>query len=103
VDLEFEMPIILRRASLHLRGHKCKVAQTSGPLVYCLENTDNARLDIFHARIDRNLISAESTPALLGRIGILHERSIDNNEFTAIQHHLWANRGESKMTVWKYT
>jgi DUF1680 family protein len=100
VDLEFEMPIILRRASLHLRGHKGKVALTRGPLVYCLENTDNAGLDIFHARIDRNSISAESAPALLGGIWILHGRTIDENEFTAIPYHLWANRGESKMTVW---
>jgi DUF1680 family protein len=52
VELEFEMPITLRRASPRVRGHKGKVALTRGPLVYCLESVDNPNVNIFSARLD---------------------------------------------------
>ena len=103
VDLEFEMPIVLRRASLRLRGHKDKVVLTHGPLVYCLESNDNPGIDIFKARIDPTSIYAESAPALLGGVWILRGRTTDERDFTAIPYHLWANRGESQMTVWLST
>jgi DUF1680 family protein len=100
VELEFAMPIVLRRASPRLRGHKGKVALTRGPLVYCLESIDNIGIDIFNAKIDPDSIHAEPAPALLGGIWILRGRTTDRKEFTAIPYHLWANRGESQMTVW---
>jgi DUF1680 family protein len=46
------MPVLARRASPRLRGHKGKVALTCGPLVYCLESVDNPDVDIFSARLD---------------------------------------------------
>ena len=67
VDLEFEIPIVLRKASPHLRGHKNKVALTRGPLVYCLESTDNPGLDIFRTRIDPDFDPHAMGPTLAGR------------------------------------
>jgi DUF1680 family protein len=103
VDLNFEMPIVLRHASTRLHGHKGKVALTRGPLVYCLESNDNVGIDIFSARIDPNSIHTEPAPALLDGIWILRGRTIDEREFIAIPYHLWANRGKSQMTVWLNT
>ncbi|MGB8215663.1 MAG: beta-L-arabinofuranosidase domain-containing protein [Anaerolineales bacterium] len=100
VDLDFDIPILLRRASPRLRGHKGKSALTRGPLVYCLESVDNPDIDIFKSKIDPNSIRALPTPALLGGIWSLCGKTTDGKDFTAIPYHLWANRGESKMTVW---
>ena len=100
IELLFDMPITLRSASPQIHGHKGKVAISRGPLIYCLESVDNPDLDIFNSRIDPNSLYAESAPALLGGIWVLHGKMIDGNEFTAIPYHLWANRGDSQMTVW---
>jgi hypothetical protein len=100
VDLDFEMPIVIRRASPQMRGHKDKVALTRGPLVYCLESIDNSGIDIFNDSIDINSVYTESVPTLLGGIYILRGRLRNGKEFIAIPYHLWANRGQSQMTVW---
>jgi uncharacterized protein len=100
VDLFFEMPILLHSASPRTRGLKGKIALSRGPLVYCLESVDNPNMDIFNSRIDTNSIQAESAPALLGGIWVLRGKLMDDKEFTAIPYYLWANRGESQMTVW---
>jgi DUF1680 family protein len=100
VELDFDMPIMARRASSRLRGHKDKVAITRGPLVYCLESIDNPAIDIFKANIDPASLRAEFSPSLLGGIWLLKGHTKDGEEFTMIPYHLWANRGESQMTVW---
>jgi len=61
---------------------------------------DNPEIDIFNSRIDINSIRAEAAPALLGGIWVLRGRTTGGEEFTAIPYYLWANRGESQMTVW---
>jgi DUF1680 family protein len=103
VDLDFEMPIVPRRASPRLRGHKNKVAFSRGPLVYCLESIDNPDIDIFTIRIAPETIRVEQDQKLLGGIRILRGKTRDGDDFTAIPYSLWANRGESQMTVWVNT
>ncbi len=100
VDLEFEMPVMVRQASKHVHGHNGKVSLSRGPLVYCLESNDNVGIDIFNARIDPNSIRVEYSPALLGGILIVRGITTDGKEFNAIPYQMWANRGESQMTVW---
>jgi DUF1680 family protein len=103
LDLEFEMPIVLRRPSPRLQGHKNKVALSRGPLVYCLESTDNPGTDIFKARIDPETIRAERDHHLLGGVQVLRGKTRGGVDFTAIPYQLWANRGNSQMTVWVNT
>jgi DUF1680 family protein len=100
VDLEFEMAIELRHASKRVHGHHHKTSLSRGPLVYCLESIDNAGIDIFNARIDPDSIQAEYSPSLLGGISILRGTTTEGKRFTAIPYQMWANRGESQMTVW---
>jgi uncharacterized protein len=103
IDLEFEMPVVLRKASSRVRGHKNKVTLTRGPLVYCLENIDNPRIDIFKARIDPDTIQVEKDASLFGGIQVLRGKTVDGKNITAVPYQLWANRGESQMTVWVNT
>ena len=100
VELDFEMPLRLHRASARLRQHRKQVAISCGPLVYCLESIDNPTLDIFTAQIDPDSLQVEVEPNQLGGIQVVRGRTRQGNEFTAIPYQYWANRGESQMVVW---
>ncbi|MFH1447036.1 MAG: beta-L-arabinofuranosidase domain-containing protein [Chloroflexota bacterium] len=100
VELVFELPIQLRRAHPKVKGHKGKVALTRSPLVYCLESIDNPGLNLFDLRLDPSTIHAVFDETLLNGIWVLHAQTTDEKSLTFIPYHLWANRGESQMTVW---
>jgi hypothetical protein len=100
IALTFDMPIMLRKAYPNVKGHQGKVAVTRGPLVYCLESTDNSDINIFDANLDASLLTERFEPDLLGGIVKLTAKTTDNKLLTFIPYHLWGNRGESTMTVW---
>ena len=77
IELEFDMPITLRRAHPKVKGHRDKVAVTRGPLVYCLESTDNPGVDITSARLESSSLTPEPAPDLLGGITILRGQTVE--------------------------
>ena len=100
VELQFDAPVVLCRASPRLPGHSGQLVLTRGPLVYCLESIDNPDIDIFSVQIQPQAPRIEYAPDLLGGIRILRGETVDGRTYTAIPYHLWGNRGESQMTVW---
>jgi DUF1680 family protein len=94
------MSIRLRRAHPKARGHAGKVAITRGPLVYCLESIDNPEVDIFSAQLEPRSLHAEFISDLLGGTVVIHGKTTDGKPLRFIPYFLWANRGESQMTVW---
>jgi DUF1680 family protein len=103
--MEFEMPVTLRHASPRLHGHKNKIALTRGPLVYCLESLDNPGMDIFTTRLNPSSILDDTSnvtflPTLLGGTKVITGKTTAGKDLTFIPYFLWANRGESQMTVW---
>jgi uncharacterized protein len=100
LELELDMPVIIRQADPRVKGHAGKVALTRGPLVYCLESVDNPKLDIFSARLDAKTITEEHIPDLFEGVTVLRGKSVDGSILTFIPYALWANRGESQMVVW---
>jgi len=100
LELDFDMPVTLRHAHPRVRGQRNQVAVTRGPLVYCLESTDNPDVDIFKCHLDTSSLEPEPAPGLLGNITILRARTLNGQRLVFIPYHLWANRGESRMTVW---
>ncbi len=100
LDLTFETPIRLLRARPQVRPCRGKVAVTRGPLVYCLESVDNPGVDLFSVRLDPSTLASEFRPNLLGGTQVITARSRDGQPLTFIPYYLWANRGESQMTVW---
>ena len=100
LEIEFEMSITFRRASPLLRGHKNKVALTLGPLVYCLESLDNPGVDIFTEQLDPSSLRKMFSPTLLEGTVICTGKTTEGKDLTFIPYFLWANRGESQMTVW---
>jgi DUF1680 family protein len=100
LELQLDMSIQLRRAHPKVQGHAGKVTVTRGPLVYCLESVDNPGVDSFTAQLDSLSLSDEFVPDLLGGCVVIHGKTIDGKPLKFIPYFLWANRGESQMTVW---
>ena len=100
LEFDFDMSIRLRRAHPRVKGHAGKVALTRGPLVYCLESVDNPDVDIFTAQLDPSSLRDEFVPDLLGGCMVIHGNTTDDKPLKFIPYFLWANRGESQMTVW---
>ncbi|MEZ0396217.1 MAG: beta-L-arabinofuranosidase domain-containing protein [Anaerolineales bacterium] len=100
LDLTFATPIRLLRARPGVRPCRGKVAVTRGPLVYCLESVDNPGVDLFSVRLDPSTLETAFSPTLLGGTQVISARSRDGRPLTFIPYYLWANRGESQMTVW---
>jgi DUF1680 family protein len=100
LEFNFDTSIKLRHAHPKVKGHKGKVALTRGPLVYCLESVDNPSVDIFTAQLYPSTLSEEFVPNLLDGCVVLHGKTMDGKPLKFIPYFLWANRGESQMTVW---
>jgi uncharacterized protein len=100
LEYNFDTSIELRRAHPKVKGHAGRVAVTRGPLVYCLESVDNPGIDIFTARLDPTSLYDEFIPDLLGGCAIIHAQTVTGQPLKFIPYFLWANRGESQMTVW---
>jgi len=100
VQIDFDMSIQLRHAHPKVQGHAGKVTVTRGPLVYCLEGVDNPAVDIFTAQLDPSSLRNEFIPDLLGGCVVIHGKTTDDKPLKFIPYFLWANRGESQMTVW---
>jgi hypothetical protein len=83
VEINFDMPIILRRAHPKVKGHQHKVAVTRGPLVYCLESLDNPGIDIFSTRLESSSLQTEWDENLFGGITFLRGRTTDGTSLTS--------------------
>ena len=117
IDLEFAMPLAVRRPYPSVKSQRGRVALTRGPLVYCLESVDNPGIDIFGVQLDLDSFHAtgiqRSSPGSggfslsledkddpsLADFRLLRGRTQDGQRVTAIPYAFWANRGESQMTV----
>lgn len=100
IVIEFEMPILTRRANPKVKGHQGKVAITRGPLVYCLESVDNPDTDIFNIAMDTNSLEPVKISDQLGDIIQIRGNSKKGKLLILIPYFLWGNRGSSRMTVW---
>ncbi len=77
-----------------------RVALVRGPVVYALEDKDNA-FDVHAVRIGTEAPLAAPAPALLGGVVTLRGSTRDGGTpYTAIPYYAWANRGRSNMEVW---
>jgi hypothetical protein len=123
VTLAFDMKPRLTASNPLLRENAGRVAVERGPLVYCLEQPDNAAVRLFDAEITPALqFREERRPDMLGGVvalkheGVesasplsakplyqsLPEMAIDTRpvELTLIPYYAWANRGPDQMEVW---
>lgn len=102
ITLTLSLPIIARQPHPRMNGYEGKVAFTRGPLVYCLESTDNPEIDVLTARVDAAALQPVWEPNLLGGTMVLRGLSDSGQPVSFIPYMLWANRGEARMQVWVY-
>ncbi len=100
ITLTLNLPIVARQPHPRMKGYEGKVAFTRGPLVYCLESTDNPELDVLTAGVNAAAIRSEWEPELFGGTMVLRGMTHSHQPLTFIPYALWANRGESQMQVW---
>jgi DUF1680 family protein len=100
LEIEFEMAINIRATHDKVKSTLGQVALSYGPLVYCLESVDNPEVNIFVAKLDPVSLDTEFSTDHFGGITVLRGKTVDGNLLSFIPYYLWANRGESKMTVY---
>ncbi len=117
-----DLPMEARRiyANPAVKADVGKVALARGPLVYCLEQLDNAKTPVTNVFLSqKSKIKAEAKSKLLGGTvvlkapaGVLSRKQWEGKLYldlppvempttlTAIPYYQWANRGPNAMRVW---
>ncbi len=119
ISLEYTMPVRFLRGNPKIRETAGQVALVRGPVVYCLEETDNGKdLHLLQAdvsgeveeqeeRICQESVITVSTKGM--REAYLETEELYLNEEETpripvtlkwIPYYTWANRGENEMRVW---
>ncbi len=101
IQLTFKMKPNLIESDPRIKDNRSRTAISYGPLIYCLEQKDNKKFDIFKTIIPRNQeFIVKYKPELLGGINIITGKNSNNEIFTAIPYFAWSNRGPDKMQIW---
>ena len=109
--IELNLPMTVRRIQAHenVKDDKGKLAFERGPIVYCLEGTDQGDKHVFNKYIPEDApFSTEYKKDMLNGVMILKgsakEVSLNGEEkeapVTAIPYSTWNNRGTGEMAVW---
>ncbi len=101
IDVVFPMDIVFHRAHRRVKADRGKVALSRGPLVYCLESTDNPGVKIPEAALDTGRpVAARHSPSHFDGALLLQGSDPAGSTLTFIPYYCWANRGLSAMRVW---
>jgi DUF1680 family protein len=92
VELQFPMQVRTIEANANVKEDVGKFAIEYGPLVYCMEETDNP--ETFDKTINPQLLNVAWKPELLHGVNVIRDK-----EFTLIPYYTWSNRGVGKMKV----
>ena len=98
ISLDFPMEVRRIEAHPNIGDDAGKYAVECGPIVYCMEETDNPS-GFPEAGQSAASFIAEWRPEFLGGVNVVRETS-GNKAYLLIPYHLWANRGAGKMKVW---
>jgi len=100
ITLLLDMPVELVVADSRVKENTGKRAIQRGPLVYCLEQTDNPNIDMDNVSIDQGVaFSLRTGEGKLKEMKIL-KANTKNGELTFVPYFAWDNREAGKMKVW---
>lgn len=103
IEIEFSLPIRLLTTHPRVKSTQGKIAITRGPLVYCLESTDNPAVNLFNTVLDPTSLKPEHDSQLLSGITVIKGLSKDGKSLKFIPYAFWANRESGDMTVYTST
>lgn len=110
IQLEMAMPV--RRVKSHpkVEANEGRIALQRGPIVYCLEETDNGKNVRQMCLPGKSKLTAKYRDDILGGIVVVEGKamvpkqgepqSIEENNFLAVPYYSWSNRGTGEMVVW---
>jgi DUF1680 family protein len=120
IELNLPMPARMIEANPLVEETRNQVAVQRGPIVYCMETTENAGHKIFDLAVDehasfipqKTVIAGSNMMSLTGKAKIINKGSWKNQlyrevekdtSFTDIKlvpYFAWGNNGHTDMTVW---
>jgi DUF1680 family protein len=125
VRLDLPMPVRLIESHPYVAENRGRVALMRGPLLFCVEGTDNPGFDLRDLVLDAETPTARYAPGLLDGVVVLEarghaqkpdsgwnealyrtaspdgdHRSASTREVVAIPYYAWANREPGAMLVW---
>ncbi|NLG25395.1 MAG: hypothetical protein GX558_08560 [Clostridiales bacterium] len=99
IALVGDLHTVRMRAHPYVRADRGRVALMRGPLVYCVEGTDNeGNVDIELPEDFR--VEEEWAPDLLGGVMALRGLTANGERFVAVPLYAWDNREPGPMAVW---
>ena len=102
IDLDFDMPVMVGYAHPAAEDCKDQVMLRRGPVLYCVEQVDNAQGT--EIKIDQNAdIRSVWERELLGGVVTLEGKDADGNPFRAVPFFRWDNREAGTMRVWLHS
>ncbi len=100
VTLSLPMPVRTVKSNDLVATNRNKLVIERGPLVYCVEEVDNPKIEQVSISGKTQFASSYEAALLNGVEVITASGSTDAENFTAIPYHVWNNRGANKMDVW---
>ncbi len=98
-EIELHLPMEVRKVKAieEVADARGKVSLERGPLVYCVEEMDNA--GVMELAVSEGTdFSSEFNPKLLNGVEVVTASGASS--FKAIPYYAWNNRGANKMKVW---
>lgn len=99
ITLNIEMPAVLKQADPRVKQDVGKRAVQRGPLVYCIEETDNP-VDFDQLTLStKSTLESQFDNALLDGVVKITAKE-EGKEINLIPYYAWDNREAGKMKVW---
>lgn len=98
ITFDMDMPVEVVAADPRVKANVGKRALQRGPLVYCMEETDNPEYDEASLSASMNYVTAFEPGLLEGVVTITAADGDDLYKF--VPYYAWDNREPGKMKVW---
>lgn len=98
ITFDMDMPVEVVAADPRVKANVGKRALQRGPLVYCMEETDNPEYDEASLSASMNYVTAFEPGLLEGVVTITAADGDDLYKF--VPYYAWDNRESGKMKVW---
>lgn len=98
ITFDMDMPVKVVAADPRVKANVGKRALQRGPLVYCMEETDNPEYDEATLSASMNYVTAFE-PGLLGGVVTITAANGDDL-YKFVPYYAWDNREPGKMKVW---
>ncbi|MFZ7132906.1 MAG: glycoside hydrolase family 127 protein [Eubacteriales bacterium] len=100
LEVVFPMEVKKVKANENVEADKGMLAIERGPIVYCVEEIDNPKIDELYIS-ENTQFSSSFNQELLGGVAIVTgEGNSELESFKAIPYYVWNNRSANKMSVW---